>query len=103
MTAKQKEEFNEIKEKVLNQETEIPRVVEDLWSKHNFGTRMALGTFLMSYFIVVMAGLFGVIMPDAVITMVWYSAMISYLTVTLGINGLEILLKGIAKIKLGGK
>jgi hypothetical protein len=102
----QKEEIQKLKEdlvtlKTLN--TSDVTKVKDFWDKHNFGTRAALLTFLVSFIAVVIAGFFGVSTPPAVTNMVFYSALIAYMTVTLGINGLKMLLDGIAKIKLGKK
>jgi len=77
--------------------------VEDFWSAHNFGTRISLIVFMISFLSIVIAGFFGVIMPAAVINMVFYSAIIAYATVTLGINGIKIILDGIAQIKTGAQ
>ena len=52
---------------------------------------------------IVVAAFFGATVAAPVINMVFYSSLIAYMTVTLGINGLEKLLDGIAKIKLGSK
>lgn len=77
--------------------------VEDFWSKHNFGTRMSLVIFMISFLSIVIAGFFGAVAPTAIINMVFYSAIISYATVTLGVNGIKIVLDGIANIKTGSK
>jgi len=90
-------------EDIVNLKTEDLKSVDDFWSKHNFGTRLSLITFMMSFLAIVIAGFFGVVTPDAVTNMVFYSAILAYMTITLGVNGLKILLDGIAKIKLGKK
>ena len=74
---------------------------QDAWAKYNIGTRMMLVIFAVAYMAVVIAAFFGVTIAIPVVNMVWYSALIGFITVTLGTNGLEMLLKGIAKIKLG--
>jgi len=103
-TAKQtQEEIQQLKEDIVKLKTSDLHAVKDFWDKHNFGTRAALITFLISFLAVVIAGFFGVTTPDTVTNMVFYSAIIAYMTVTLGINGIKILLDGIAKIKLGKK
>jgi hypothetical protein len=88
---------------IVNLKTEDLKSVQDFWAKHNFGTRLSLITFMVSFMAIVIAGFFGVVTPDAVTNMVFYSAILAYMTVTLGVNGLKILLDGIAKIKLGEK
>lgn len=93
-TAKQIEDLVEVEASDLGK-------VKDFWAEHNFGTRIMLITFVIAFLAVVVSSFFGVIVPVAVINMVFYSALIAYMTVTLGINGLEKLLEGIAKIKLG--
>jgi hypothetical protein len=103
-TAKQtQEEILQLKEDIVNLKTSDLHSVKDFWDEHNFGTRAALITFLVSFMAIVIAGFFGVTTPDAVTNMVFYSALIAYMTTTLGINGLKMLLAGIAKIKLGKK
>ena len=97
------QEQQELKEDLVKLKTEDLKSVKDFWAKHNFGTRLSLLTFMMSYATIVIAGFFGVVTPDAVTNMVFYSAILAYMTVTLGVNGLKILLDGIAKIKLGEK
>jgi len=75
--------------------------VKDFWARHNVGTRLMLGTFSVSFMAIVIAAFFGVVVSAPVIEMVFYSALIGFIVVTIGINGLEKLLDGIAKIKLG--
>jgi len=101
--ATQKQEIQELKDELVNLKTEDLKSVKDFWAKHNFGTRLSLVTFMISFLAIVVAGFFGVTTPDAVTNMVFYSAILAYMTVTLGVNGLKILLDGIAKIKLGKK
>jgi hypothetical protein len=103
MAKTQKEEIQELKEDIVNLKTSDLIEVKDFWDKHNFGTRITLVTFVISFLAVVIAGFFGVTTPDAVTNMVFYSMIMAYMTVTLGVNGLKILLEGIAKIKLGKK
>jgi hypothetical protein len=91
----------ELANEVVNLKTSDLVDVRDFWDKHNFGTRLTLITFVISYLAVVITSFFDVIIPDAVINMVFYSIILAYMTVTLGVNGLKILLNGIAKIKLG--
>lgn len=73
----------------------------DYWSEHNIGTRLTLVVFALSFFIIVVASLFGSIIPSVVVNMVLYANVLSFITVTLGINGLEILIQGIDIIKNG--
>jgi hypothetical protein len=101
--ATQKEDIQALKDELVNLKTEDLKSVKDFWAKHNFGTRLSLITFMVSFLAIVIAGFFGVVTPDAVTNMVFYSAILAYMTVTLGVNGLKILLDGIAKIKLGKK
>jgi len=91
----------ELADEVVNLKTSDLHKVKDFWDKHNFGTRLTLVTFVISFLAVVISSFFGVTTPDAVINMVFYSMILAYMTVTLGVNGLKILLEGIAKIKLG--
>jgi len=93
----QKQEIQELKEELENLKTEDLKMVKDFWARHNFGTRTFLVTFMVSFLAIVVAGFFGVTAPDAVTNMVFYSAILAYMTVTLGVNGLKILLDGIAK------
>ena len=95
-TAKQIEDLVEVEASDLGK-------VRDFWADHNIGTRLMLVTFALSFLGVVITGFFNIVVPTAVINMVFYSALIAFMTVTLGINGLEKLLDGIAKIKLGKK
>jgi len=74
---------------------------QDTWAKYNLGTRGTMIVFLLSFIVVVIASFNGVIIPSAVVDMVFYSNIVAYATVTLGINGIKIILDGIAKIKQG--
>ena len=78
---------------------EILEKTKDFWAKHNIGTRTMLIIFAVSFLAVVIAGLYGVAVPVAIIDMVWYSAIIGFATVTLGVNGVNTLMEGVAKLK----
>ena len=89
------------KNKNTNNANKNLKKVQDFWAKHNIGTRMMLVIFAVTYIAVVVSAFFGVTIAIPIVNMVWYSALIGFITVTLGANGLEMLLEGIAKIKLG--
>jgi len=93
----------EVKEDLINVKFEDLKKVEDFWAEHNFSTRMMMIVFALSFVAIVCAALFGVTIATPIVTMVWYSAIIGFGTVTLGVNGLKKLLDGIAKIRVGGK
>jgi len=101
--ATQKQEIQELKDELVNLKTEDLKSVKDFWAKHNFGTRLSLVTFMVSFLAIVVAGFFGVTTPDVIVNLVGNSALIAFMTVTLGVNGIEALLNGVAKIKLIGK
>ena len=94
-------DIEDLKEEILDMDKTDAMKVKDFWTRHNFGTRLSLVVFMVSFLSVVVSSFFGIVSPDSVIDMVFYSSLIAYMTVTLGINGLEKLLDGIAKIKLG--
>ena len=89
------------KENIVEVKIEDFKKVGDFWAKHNVSTRMMMVIFGISFLAVVVAGLFGTVVAAPIINMVWYSALIGFGVVTLGVNGMKILLDGIAKIKLG--
>lgn len=82
---------------------ENEEVTSDKWGKYNISTRVSLMVFMVSYLYVTYTGINSSTLNTTIINMVWYSALIGFLTVTLGVNGLKILLDGIARIKLGSK
>ena len=75
--------------------------IKDFWANHNFGTRIMLMIFALSFLSIVIASFFNVVVPVVVVNMVFYSAIIGFMTVTLGVNGLDTVLQGVARIKLG--
>ena len=91
------------KENLVEVKIEDFKKVGDFWAKHNVGTRMMMIVFAVSFLAVVIAAFFGTVVATPIVNMVWYSALIGFGVVTLGVNGLEKLLDGIAKIKLGEK
>jgi hypothetical protein len=77
---------------------------KDFWAKHNIGTRISLVTFILIYAVVaIYAMMFGVKANDSVYTnilsTVSYIAFLGFAVVTLGVNGVKIVMDGIAKIK----
>jgi len=88
------------KEKLIEVEIEDFKKVGDFWATHNISTRIMMVTFALSFIMVVIAGLMGTVVSLPIIDMVFYSALIGFGVVTLGINGIKVLLDGIAKIKL---
>ena len=98
--AKVSETAKELEDLIETEASDVGKI-RDFWAEHNISTRIMLLVFAFSFIAIVVASFFKVIVPAAVINMVFYSALIAYMTVTLGINGLEKLLEGIAKIKLG--
>jgi len=75
--------------------------VGDFWANHNISTRIMMVTFALSFIAVVIAAFFGTVISAPIVNMVFYSSIIGFGVVTLGVNGLEKLLEGIARIKLG--
>jgi len=91
------------KENLVEVKIEDFKKVRDFWAEHNVSTRMMMIVFAISFLAVVIAAFFGTVIAAPIVNMVWYSALIGFGVVTLGVNGLEKLLDGIAKIKLGKK
>jgi hypothetical protein len=88
-------------ESLIEVKVEHLKKIGDAWTRHNVSTRIAMLVFMVSFLMIAIAGVKGIVVPVAIVNMVFYSAIIAYATVTLGINGIETLLNGIAKIKLG--
>jgi len=76
---------------------------KDFWEKHNISTRFLIVIFGISFLIVVIGGIKGISISVLIINMVWYTSIIAFGVLTLGVNGLEKLLNGIATIKFGKK
>ena len=90
-----------IKEAIAESGIEGIKKMKDFWERHNISTRMLTIIFGLSFIGVVVAGMMKVAIPATIINMVWYSTIIAFGVLTLGINGIEKLLEGIAKIKYG--
>jgi len=73
----------------------------DFWGVHNISTRFSMITFIISYLIIVISSVMGVEISQPIVDMVWYSALISFVIVTLGINGLDRIINGISNFKNG--
>jgi len=77
---------------------------KDFWDKHNLGTRFALVTFVALYVTVAILAMMVDIKAAkdvyaGILDTVSYTAILAFVTVTLGVNGAKVVLDGIAKIK----
>lgn len=74
--------------------------VNDFWAQHNVGTRASLITFILAYVASVIATFFTTV-PEFVLDTTGWLLFAAFMTVTLGINGVQQVGKIIVAVKTG--